>query len=164
MYLQPLYFLIQAIFRRKHKLWNDFGIYKFDNTLYRVPITGAELKKYMEWSASCYNQWVPGDISISFDPEKPGYLYDMFAGVDYEIDLSKPAGQRIVNVMYKEPRYEMMKLTLAVNNYRYSSALKAENLSLASPNRNRQIQFAICLSLISKKKEPSIHPLITTGR
>ena len=111
-----------------------FGIYKFDNTLYRVPITGAELKKYMEWSASCYNQWVPGDISISFDPEKPGYLYDMFAGVDYEIDLSKPAGQRIVNVMYKgAPLRDDEKLTLAVNNYRYSSALKAEKLVAGKP-------------------------------
>ena len=106
-----------------------FGIYKYDNTLYRVEVTGAELKKYMEWSAACYNQWVPGDISISFNPDKPGYLYDMFAGVDYEIDLSKPVGQRIVNVMYKgAPLKDDQLLKLAVNNYRYSSALKAQNL------------------------------------
>lgn len=106
-----------------------FGIYKYDNTLYRVPVTGAELKKYMEWSAACYNQWVPGDVSISFNPEKPGYLYDMFAGVDYDIDLSKPVGQRIVNVMFKgKPLRDDAQLTLAVNNYRYSSALKAQNL------------------------------------
>lgn len=106
-----------------------FGIYKFDNTLYRVEVTGAELKKYMEWSAACYNQWIPGDISISFNPEKPGYLYDMFAGVDYEIDLSRPAGQRIVNLMFKgAPLKDEQRLKLAVNNYRYSSALKAMNL------------------------------------
>ena len=36
---------------------NIFDIYKFDNTLYRVTVTGAELKAYMEWSAECYNQW-----------------------------------------------------------------------------------------------------------
>ena len=106
-----------------------FNIYKFDNTLYRVPVTGAELKAYMEWSAECYNQWVPGDINISFDPEYPDYLYDMFAGVDYEIDLSQPKGQRIKNVMFKgEPLQDDQQLTLAVNNYRYSSALKAFNL------------------------------------
>lgn len=108
---------------------NIFDIYKFDNTLYRVPVTGAELKAYMEWSVACYNQWVPGDINISFDPEHPGYLYDMFAGVDYEINLSKPAGERIENVMYKgEPLKDDQALTLAVNNYRYSSGLKANNL------------------------------------
>lgn len=106
-----------------------FNIYKFDNTLYRVKVTGAELKTYMEWSAACYNQWVPGDISISFNPEKPGYLYDMFAGVDYKIDLSKPAGERIKDVMFKgEPLKDDQVLTLAVNNYRYSSALKANKM------------------------------------
>lgn len=108
---------------------NIFNIYKFDNTLYRVPVTGAELKAYMEWSVECYNQWVPGDINISFDPEYPGYLYDMFAGVDYEIDLSQPKGQRIKNVMFHgEPLRDDQTLTLAVNNYRYSSALKGQGL------------------------------------
>ena len=108
---------------------NIFDIYKFDNTLYRVRVTGAELKAYMEWSAECYNQWVPGDINISFDPEYPGYLYDMFAGVDYEIDLSQPKGQRIKNVMFHgAPLQDDQTLTLAVNNYRYSSALKSQGL------------------------------------
>lgn len=104
---------------------NIFDIYKFDNTLYRVPVTGAELKAYMEWSAECYNQWMPGDMNISFDPEYPGYLYDMFAGVEYDINLSKPKGERIENVMFQgKPLTDDQTLTLAVNNYRYSSALK----------------------------------------
>ena len=108
---------------------NIFDIYKFDNTLYRVTVTGAELKSYMEWSAECYNQWKEGDINISFDPEYPDYLYDMFAGVDYEIDLSQPKGERIKNVMFKgEPLQDDQTLTLAVNNYRYSSALKSGGL------------------------------------
>ena len=108
---------------------NIFDIYKFDNTLYRVPVTGAELKAYMEWSAECYNQWKEGDINISFDPEYPDYLYDMFAGVEYEIDLAKPKGERIQNVMFQgEPLQDDQVLTLAVNNYRYSSALKAQGL------------------------------------
>ncbi len=108
---------------------NIFDIYKFDNTLYRVTVTGKELKAYMEWSAECYNQWVPGDVSISFDPEYPGYLYDMFAGVDYEIDLSQPKGQRIKNVTFQgKPLTDEQTLTLAVNNYRYSSALKSQGL------------------------------------
>lgn len=108
---------------------NIFDIYKYDNTLYRVTVTGKELKAYMEWSAECYNQWVPGDINISFDPEYPGYLYDMFAGVNYEIDLSQPKGERIKNVTFQgKPLTDDQTLTLAVNNYRYSSALKSKNL------------------------------------
>lgn len=112
---------------------NIFDIYKFDNTLYRVKVTGAELKAYMEWTAGYYNQWVPGDINISFDPEFPDYLYDVFAGVDYEIDISRPKGQRIKNVMFKgEPLKDDQILTLAVNNYRYSSALKQYGLVAAT--------------------------------
>lgn len=107
-----------------------FNIYKFDNTLYRMTVTGEELRRYMEWSAECYNQWVPGDINISFDPEYPGYLYDMFSGVEYEINLSKPKDERIENVMFQgRPLRDDDVLTLAVNNYRYSSAIKAENLA-----------------------------------
>ena len=108
---------------------NVFDIYKFDNTLYRVTVTGAELKAYMEWSVSYYNQWQEGDVTISFNPDQPSYLYDVFAGVDYEIDLSKPVGERIQNVMFKgEPLADDQTLTLAVNNYRFSSALKSKGL------------------------------------
>ncbi|MDT4761616.1 bifunctional metallophosphatase/5'-nucleotidase [Sphaerochaeta sp. PS] len=137
-----------------------FGIYKFDNTLYKVEVTGAELKAYMEWSAACYNQWKSGDISISFNPEKPGYLYDMFAGVDYQIDLSKPVGKRIVNVMFKgKPLSDTQTLTLAVNNYRYSSALKAQKLVKAtkqweSPNSIRDMLVEHI------KKEGTIKPMV----
>ena len=109
---------------------NIFDIYKFDNTLYTLDVTGKELKGYMEWAAACYNQWEPGDINISFDPEYPGYLYDMFEGVDYEINLSKPKGERIENVMFQgEPLSDDQILKLAVNNYRYSSGIKAQNLA-----------------------------------
>ncbi len=108
---------------------NIFDIYKFDNTLYRVTVTGAELKAWMEWSAECYNQWKPGDINISFDPEYPDYLYDMFSGVDYELDLSQPKGSRVKNIIFKGHELtDEETLTIAVNNYRYSSALKAGGL------------------------------------
>ena len=109
---------------------NIFDIYKYDNTLYRLDVTGKELKAYMEWAAACYNTWKPGDINVSFDPEKPGYLYDMFYGVDYEINLSKPAGERIENVTFQgQPLRDDQVLKLAVNNYRYSSGIKAQNLA-----------------------------------
>lgn len=107
-----------------------FNIYKYDNTLYTMDVTGRELKDYMEWTAECYNQWKPGDINISFDPDIPGFLYDMFEGIEYEINLSKPKGERIENVMFKgEPLEDDQILKLAVNNYRYTSAIKALDLA-----------------------------------
>ena len=54
----------------------------------------------------------------------------MFAGVDYEIDLSEPVGSRIKNVMFKgEPLKDDQIVKVAVNNYRYSSAIKAQGLA-----------------------------------
>ena len=77
-------------------------IYKYDNTLFAVKVTGKQLKAIMELQAgNFFNQYQPGDVTISFDPNIRMYNYDMFAGVNYEIDISKPVGQRIVNVTYK---------------------------------------------------------------
>ena len=54
----------------------------------------------------------------------------MFGGVDYEIDLSKPKGERIKNVMFRgKPLSDDLVLKLAVNNYRYSSAIRALGLA-----------------------------------
>ena len=108
---------------------NIFDIYKYANTLCTLDVTGRELKNYMEWTAGCYNQWQPGDINISFNPQYPGYQYDMFAGIDYEIDLSRPTGERIANVMFKgEPLRDDQILKLAVNNYTCSAILEEQNL------------------------------------
>ncbi|NQX47854.1 5'-nucleotidase C-terminal domain-containing protein [Paenibacillus tritici] len=106
-----------------------YRIYPFDNLLYVVTVTGKELKAYMEASAAHFRQWQPGDRAIAADPEVPSYLYDMFAGVDYQIDISRPAGSRIINLMYQgRPLADTDQLQLAVNNYRYSSLLKASRL------------------------------------
>lgn len=100
-------------------------IYKYANTLYKLEMTGAQLKKYMEWSASYYNTFADGDLTISFNEEIPGFNYDIFSGVNYEINISKEPGNRIENLTYPdgtEVKDEDV-LTVAVNNYRASSQL-----------------------------------------
>ena len=107
---------------------NLFDIYKYPNVLYTVKVTGAEMKAYMEWAAECWNQWKPGDINISFNPDKAGYLHDHFCGLNYEVNLSKPAGERIENVTFQgQPLTDGMTLTLCVNDYRYTG-LKNEGI------------------------------------
>lgn len=100
-------------------------IYKYDNTLHLVEVTGKQLKKYMEWSAGFYNTYKPGDLTISFNENVRGYNYDMFTGVKYEIDISKGSGSRIVNLrkMDDTPIKDTDVLKLAINNYRYDSQL-----------------------------------------
>ena len=102
-------------------------IYKYDNTLFGVKVTGKQLKAIMEAKAGdFFNQYQPGDVTISFNPDIRMYNYDMFAGVNYDIDISKPAGQRIVNVTFKgKPLADDQQLTLALNNYRFGGLVSA---------------------------------------
>lgn len=110
-----------------------FDIYKYPNTLKVVEVSGEELKDYMEWSAAYYNTYKPGDVTISFDPKIRGYKYDMFQGVDYKIDISKPAGERIVDLKFKgEVVKPNDKLKLVVNDYRYSGLI-AEGIISGEP-------------------------------
>ncbi len=97
-----------------------FDIYKYPNTLVGIEVSGKELKDYMEWSAKYYNTFKPGDVNISFNPNIRGYNYDMFQGVEYKVDVSKPEGERIVDLKYKgEAIKDEDTFKLAINNYRY---------------------------------------------
>ncbi|BAL01252.1 putative 2',3'-cyclic-nucleotide 2'-phosphodiesterase [Oscillibacter valericigenes Sjm18-20] len=102
-------------------------IYKYDNTLYGVKVTGKQLKAIMEQQAgNFFNQYKAGDVTISFNPDIRMYNYDEFAGVNYEIDISKPAGSRIQNVTYQgKPLSDSQTLVLALNNYRYGGLVTA---------------------------------------
>lgn len=102
-------------------------IYKYTNTLYKVKMTGAQLKKFMEWSASYYNTYKPGDLTLSFDANIRGYNYDMFSGINYEVNVSKPVGSRIENIVRSNGKKlkNNDEIIVAVNNYRVSSQLLA---------------------------------------
>ncbi len=101
------------------------NIYKYTNTLIALKVTGKQLKQYMEWSAAYYNQAKPGDVTVSFNPDIRGYNYDVFAGVNYDIDIAAPSGKRIENLTFKgKPVTDDMTFTLAVNNYRYGNMVK----------------------------------------
>lgn len=102
-------------------------IYKYDNTLYGVKVTGKQLKAIMEQQAgSFFNQYKAGDVTISFNPDIRMYNYDEFAGVNYEINISKPVGSRIQNVTYQgKPLSDTQTLVLALNNYRYGGLVTA---------------------------------------
>lgn len=118
--------LLAGDFKKK----NAANIYKYPNTLIGVNITGANLKAYMEWSASYYNTYTHGDVTVSFNENIRGYNYDMFAGVDYDIDISKPAGERIVNLeLDGEEIVDTQVYKLAVNNYRFGTLLGLELVS-----------------------------------
>lgn len=95
-------------------------------TVYEV--TGAQLKKYMEWSANYYNTLKDGDITISFNPARRASKYstnDYFGGINYVIDLTKESGNRITDLKYKNGTLirENDKIKLGMNSYRMDQLL-----------------------------------------
>ena len=80
----------------------------------------------MERSAEYFAYDAEGKLTISdsfLSPKVEHYNYDYFAGVDYEIDPSKPLGSRMVRLEYEGKQVTPeQEFTLCLNNYRASSA------------------------------------------
>ena len=100
-------------------------VYKYNNALYKLQMTGAQLKKYMKWTESYYNTYKPGDLTISFSEDMRAYNYDMFQGINYKINISNEVGNRIENLTWPDgiPVEDDDTFTIAVNNYRAISQL-----------------------------------------
>ena len=78
-------------------------LYPYDNTLRAVRISGRQLRDYLEYSARYYRTFA-GDTgrTISLVNERiPGYNFDIIAGADYVIDVSRPSGSRVTTLSVK---------------------------------------------------------------
>jgi 2',3'-cyclic-nucleotide 2'-phosphodiesterase/3'-nucleotidase len=96
------------------------GLYVYENTLAVLEVTGQQLKDALEHSAKYYKPYVPGKpLTDLIDEKIPAYNFDIAEGVTYELDISKPIGQRIQNLRFHgQPLSPAKKLRLATNNYR----------------------------------------------
>ena len=96
------------------------SIYVYDNTLKAVEVTGAELKAWLEHAARNFQQVTPGAGETPLlDPQFRGYNFDQIDGVEYEIDITRPVGERIVRLTYQGRPVEPDDVfILATNNYR----------------------------------------------
>ena len=96
------------------------GLYVYENTLAVLEVTGQQLKEALEHSAKYFRDYEPGKTAPELINEKiPAYNFDIAEGVTYELDISKPVGQRIQNLQFRgQPVKPDQKLRLATNNYR----------------------------------------------
>jgi len=97
------------------------SLYVFDNELYTLEANGRMIREALENAArffrTCPDAACGGSDMIN--TAMPGFDFDMAQGVNYEIDLLAPPGQRIKNLTYKgAPLPDDQRLTLALNSYR----------------------------------------------
>jgi len=96
------------------------ALYVYENELYSIAGTGKMVREALE-NAARYFQMCSGDCSQGplINRKVIGYNYDMAQGVDYEIDLTRPVGDRIRNLRWHgQPLQDTQPLRIAVNNYR----------------------------------------------
>jgi 2',3'-cyclic-nucleotide 2'-phosphodiesterase/3'-nucleotidase len=96
------------------------GLYVYENTLVVLEVTGEQLKAALEHSAKYFKAYVPGKPAADLVDEKiPAYNFDIAEGVTYDLDISKPIGQRIQNLSFHGQAVKPdQKFRLATNNYR----------------------------------------------
>ncbi|MDF2530720.1 MAG: yfkN [Clostridia bacterium] len=156
--------LLAGPFRKK----DVANIYMYDNILMAVNITGKNLKAYMEWSAGYYNQFKEGDLTISFNPSVRGYNYDMFSGINYQIDISQPAGSRVVNATIKGQPIDDEKIyKMAVNNYRFGTLLTNKWITDADKCYDSYVEYGdagrvrdLIIKYVQEVKDGKIAPKI----
>lgn len=106
-----------------------FNLYKYENKLYVMKLTGQEIKNYLEAS---YDGWVnemhkPTDHLLLLE-NKDGHMilknelfnFDSAAGIYYTVDVTKPKGQRlnIQKMANGEPFFLNKTYKVALNSYR----------------------------------------------
>jgi 2',3'-cyclic-nucleotide 2'-phosphodiesterase/3'-nucleotidase len=110
-----------------------FNLYKFENMLYVMRLTGREIKNYLEMS---YGMWVnqmqgPDDHLLLLDEQagsdEKGYRFkyytfnfDSAAGIQYTVDVTKPVGERIhITAMADGTPFDLdREYRVALNSYR----------------------------------------------
>jgi 2',3'-cyclic-nucleotide 2'-phosphodiesterase/3'-nucleotidase len=96
------------------------GLYEYENTLVTLELTGQQIKDALEHSAKYFREYQAGkSLADLIDTRIPGYNFDMAEGVTYDLDLTKPFGQRVQNLKFKgQPLSPAQKLRVVTNNYR----------------------------------------------
>jgi 2',3'-cyclic-nucleotide 2'-phosphodiesterase/3'-nucleotidase len=92
------------------------ALYPESNDITVVEMTGAQLKDALERSASFFSQWpAPPGTAMQL----PSFNPDQAAGVSYEIDLTKPSGDRIGDLQFHgKPLDPAQKLRVAISSAR----------------------------------------------
>jgi 2',3'-cyclic-nucleotide 2'-phosphodiesterase/3'-nucleotidase len=132
------------------------GLYIYDNTLLGIRFTGAQVKAYLEFSAAFFKTvtgtgpFAPGDVTGATSPGTgtaiPDYNYDIMGGLDaslaYDIDITKPVGQRIANLTYAgQPIDPAALFVIAINNYRQSGGGGFPGVTTAPVLYNAQVEI-----------------------
>ncbi|THF83521.1 bifunctional metallophosphatase/5'-nucleotidase [Cohnella fermenti] len=95
--------------------------YIYPNTLKVLRVSGQDIKDALE-RAAAYFEWTGSEARVSAgfsDPKPQHYNYDMWEGIEYELDIARPLGDRVVKLEQDgKPLDPAGEYDVAMNNYR----------------------------------------------
>jgi 2',3'-cyclic-nucleotide 2'-phosphodiesterase/3'-nucleotidase len=105
------------------KLRDAYSAYIYDNTLYVLEITGKTLRTALEQDARYFVTLDPANLpataAATKDPNARDYNWDLYSGIDYTIDLTRPPLSRVTRLKLNGADVtDTQLLRIAVNNYR----------------------------------------------
>lgn len=96
--------------------------YIYPNTLKVIKVCGRDIKAALERCASYFDTYDGNEIKVNsrfFKSKVQHYNYDMWEGIEYLINISRPCGERVVKLEYKGHPVEADKeYQVVMNNYR----------------------------------------------
>lgn len=101
-----------------------YGVYPYENTLYVIEVTGSILRRALEHNARYWARYDPLNPPANVPEglvagDVRDYNWDLYTGLEYRIDISRPVGQRVVELKYRgKDVAEDQKFVLALNNHR----------------------------------------------
>ena len=105
-----------------------FKLYRFENMLYKMLLTGAEIDAFLEYAAGIWFNTLtrPGVFLLQYKADNPGrlnhpyYNFSSAAGIEYTIDVRRPEGDRVTihGFCNGNPFEESATYSVAVNSYR----------------------------------------------
>ena len=155
------------------RIMNAADIYIYSNTLHVVKVNGLELKGWLEKSAENFNQIDPNSTEEqNLLARFSSYNFDVIEGIDYQIDVRNPVGQRIVNLTYEGEEIEDdMEFLVVTNNYRAGGGgyhLVDADIVLSSTVENRSVIIDYIIEKGTINPTPSynwsISPFESAGR
>lgn len=73
----------------------------YPNTLTVLELLGQDIRDALEQTARYFEVEASGEVVVNptfMQPKPQHYNYDMWAGIEYELDISKPVGSRVVKL------------------------------------------------------------------
>jgi 2',3'-cyclic-nucleotide 2'-phosphodiesterase/3'-nucleotidase len=96
--------------------------YMYANTLKVVRVTGADIKAALEQTAGYFAHYDGEGVKVSKEfaaPKPQHYNYDMWEGIDYRINISRPLGERVTMLNYEGKPIDLEAgFDVAMNSYR----------------------------------------------